>query len=98
MMKPSLRWCRFSKCGEAQYKCHRKDKFGMNMQAMCDRKLRFTWIDISWPGSTSDYLAWITSGLCQDLDVINHEGNKIVKGMTIIGDNAYIRKCICQYP
>ena len=52
---------------------------------------RFTWIDISWPGSTSDYLVWITSSLCQDLDT-NHETNKMVDGMTLIGDNACIKK------
>ena len=96
MIKPSFSWCRVSECGEAQYKCHRKDKFGMNMQAMCDHKLRFTWIDIQWPGSTSDYLAWITSGLCHDLDA-NDTTKSIIPGMTIIGDNAYVKKNTCQY-
>lgn len=31
--KPSFAWCKNSKCGEAQYECHRKDKSGMNLQA-----------------------------------------------------------------
>ena len=60
------------------------------MQAICDHKLRFTWIDISRPGSTSDYLAWITSGLCQDLD--HHEGIRIIR------DNKYIKKLYMSVP
>ena len=96
-MKPSLTWCRKSKCGEAQYKCFRKDKFGMSMQAICDHKLRFLWIDIQWPGSTSDYLAWVTSDLCHDLDK-NEATNSILKGMTIVGGNAYVKRDIRLYP
>ena len=96
MIKPYFRWCRLSECSKAQYKCHRKDKFGMNMQATCDHKLRFTWIDIQWPGSTSDYLAWITSGLYHDLDA-NDTTKSIIPGMTIIRDNAYVKKNTCQY-
>ena len=95
--KPSFSWCRKSKCGEAQYKCHRKDKFGMNLQAMCDHKLRFIYIDIKWPGSTSDYLAWVTSDLCHDLDA-NTCNKKLLAGMTIVGDNAYIKKKYMAVP
>ena len=97
MMKPSLKWCRKSKCGEAQYKCFRKDKFGMNMQAICDHKLRFLWIDIQWPGSTSDYLAWVTSSLCHDLDN-NDTTNILLNGMTIVGNNAYVKKHYMSVP
>ena len=97
MMKPSFRWCRLTKCGEGQYKCHRKDKFGMNIQAIYDHKLRFTWIDIRWPGSTSDYLAWVTSDLCQELDA-NEVTKKLAKDMTLVGDNAYIKKRYMAVP
>lgn len=56
--KPSKKCCEQAKCGEKHFLCSRKDKFGFNLQAICDHKLRFTWIDIRWPGSTSDYMAW----------------------------------------
>lgn len=45
-LKLSRGWCEEIKCGEGQFKCTRKDKFGLNMQAMCDDKMYFTWIDI----------------------------------------------------
>ena len=61
------------------------------MQAICDHRLRFVWIDINWPGSSSDYMAWITSSLYAALE--NNEVTKIIlKGMTLLGDNAYIKK------
>ena len=40
----------------------------MNLQAVCDYNLQFTYIDIKWPGSTSDNLACVTFDLCYDLD------------------------------
>jgi hypothetical protein len=61
--KPSRKECVETVCGEKSFLCHRKDKFGMNMQAICDDKLRFIWIDLSWPGCTADYMAWVTSEL-----------------------------------
>ena len=61
----------------------------MNMQAICDDLLRFRWIDINWPGSSSDYMAWVTSSLYADLE--DNEITRILaKGMTLLGDNAYI--------
>ena len=37
------------------------------MQAACDHMLQFIWIDIRWPGNTSDYMAWSTSELYSKL-------------------------------
>jgi hypothetical protein len=62
-LKPSKQECKDAVCGEKSYLCHRRDKFGLNMQAICDDKLHFIWIDISWLGGTADYMAWITSDL-----------------------------------
>jgi hypothetical protein len=39
--KPSKKECVETICGEKSFLCHRKDKLGMNMQAICDDKLRF---------------------------------------------------------
>lgn len=61
IMKPTKAQCKKMKCGDKSFFCARKDKFGLNMQAICDDKLCFIWIDIKWPGCTADYMAWVTS-------------------------------------
>lgn len=94
--KPPKKVCKNIKCNEGKFKCGRKDKFGFNLQAICDHKLRFTWIDIQWPGSSSDYLAWVTSKLCQDLDKEN--SNIFYEGATLVGDNAYVKKKYMAVP
>ena len=66
--KPAEYFCKMINCGAASFRCHRKDKFGLNMQAICDHKLRFRWIDVSWPGASSDYMAWATSTFCVMLE------------------------------
>ena len=43
---PSLSICRFVNCGQSSFLCSRKAKFGLNMQAICDHKLRFRWVEI----------------------------------------------------
>ena len=87
-VKPSKRECKQEKCGEKNFKCSRKDKFGLNLQAICDHRLKFTWIDIRWPGATSDYMAWVTSDLCHKLETTE----LLLKDKCIVGDNAYIKK------
>ena len=62
------------------------------MQAICDDELRFIFIDMCWPGSTADYMAWVTSCLCLDIELsLNSVLPKIKKGLTLIGDNAYVK-------
>ena len=56
MTKPSKVECAEEKCGKKNFKCSRKDKFGLNVHAICDNRLKFIWIDIKWPGATSDYI------------------------------------------
>ena len=34
--------CKKKKCGENYFLCSRKDTFSLNLQAICDHKLRFT--------------------------------------------------------
>ena len=96
ILKPTLTECLKAKCGEISFMCSRKDKYGLNMQAICDHKLKFTWIDIRWPGVSSDYMAWITSTLCNNLE---EDASLIVLiGMTIIGDAAYVKSKYMAVP
>ena len=92
---PSLAMAEYVNVGQSNFRCHRKDKYGMNMQAICDRMLRFLWIDINWPGSSSDYMAWVTSPLYHNLV---SGAQKILEGMTLIGDCAYIKKPFMATP
>lgn len=96
-LMPSLYICRILNCGQKTFRCHRKDKFGLNMQAICDHLLRFYWVEIKWAASTSDYMAWVTSSLCKMLDE-NSVTKKILVGFTIIGDNAYVKKMYMATP
>ena len=43
ILKPCLKFSRVSNCGQANFRCHRKDKFGLNLQAICDHNLKFIW-------------------------------------------------------
>ena len=94
-LKPSLKCCETAKCGEKHFLCSRKDKFGLNLQTICDHKLRFTWVDIRWPGSTSDYMAWMTSDLCGKLE---DDDGLLLEGKCIVGDNAYVKKKYMSVP
>ena len=91
ILKPCLVICGEIECGQTNFRCHRKDKYGLNLQAICDHKLRIFWAEIKWPAATSDYMAWFTSSLYRALED-NAATKKIVDGFTIIGDNAYVKK------
>jgi hypothetical protein len=92
ILKPLRSECVIANCGEASFNCSRKDKYGLNMQAICDDQLRFIFIDLSWPGSTADYMAWVTCCLCHNIEnSMSSHMPKIKKGFTLIGDNAYVK-------
>ena len=59
----------------------RKGKFGVNVQAICDHKYRFTWMSALATGSTHDSAAW---GLTELYDQIG-----IIVPYYINGDAAY---------
>ena len=61
-----------------------KGKFGLNLQAVCDAKHRFTYISLQHPTSASDYLAFVTSSLYGQLT----EGEGQPAGNCLYGDNA----------
>ena len=58
----------------------------MNLQAICDHKLRFIDIDLSHPASTSDYLAFCTSSILPELE----KDDFLKPGLCLYGDNAYV--------
>jgi hypothetical protein len=57
--------------------------FGLNVQAMCDSKLRFTYFAVAAAGKTNDNRAF---SRCQDL---KEWIDTLPEGYFIIGDNAY---------
>ena len=84
--KPSKLYLSSAKLGPKKFFCGRKKRFGLNMQAICEAKQRFINIDISHPSSTSYYLAFATSPICQALE----KNSALVEGLSIYGDNAYV--------
>lgn len=100
--KPYKTICDTISCGETNFYCSRKCKYGINLQAICDHTLQFTWIDIRYPGSASDYISWKTSDLClaldDDIKKTPTYRRHILYGKTIIGDNAYVRRMYMAVP
>jgi hypothetical protein len=70
------------------------------MQAICDNQLNFIWIDISWPGCTADFMAWVTSGLYTKIESTQVLAvNAVIRiGYTILGDNAYVKSTYTSVP
>ena len=57
------------------------------MQAACDAHRRFLWISIITPGTTSDYLSYVTADFIKEMK----EPGKLLPGHVFVGDNAYIK-------
>ena len=66
--------------------CGRKSKFGFNMQAVADAKLRFLEVWISSPASASDYISYLTSPFYAKLS----RKGFLKEGSALFGDNAYV--------
>jgi hypothetical protein len=80
-------------CGAKKFMCGRKKKCGLNMQGTCDARGSFLDVSISHPGSTSDYLAFMTSPLRHKLE----EPGFLAPGLVLFGDNAYVNnKYMCM--
>ncbi|EGZ23144.1 hypothetical protein PHYSODRAFT_324387 [Phytophthora sojae] len=60
------------------YRC-----YGVNVQACCDYRCRFTYINVSQPGSCNDSRAFQQSALHGVLD-------EMESGFYLLGDNAYV--------
>jgi DDE superfamily endonuclease len=71
--------------GPARFYCGRKHKYGLNCQAVSDRRGRILDISIKYGGSSSDCLAFEASDLYARL-----EKGLLQPGLVIFGDNAYL--------
>jgi hypothetical protein len=65
--KPLPRCCQESFCHSSKFFCGRKQKFGLNCQAVADFPGRFLDMSINYPAATSDCLACESSQLYDDL-------------------------------
>ena len=83
--KPSEKNAKKAGIGRKKFLCTRKSKFGLNCQAVSDKRGRFLDISIKYGGSSSDCLAFEASDLCRRL-----EGGLLHPGLVLFGDNAYI--------
>eukprot|EP01082_Thalassiosira_pseudonana_P000100 g354.t1 g354 contig1:859468-860853(+) len=83
--KPSDSDCDMLGFGQTKFFCGRKKKFGLNMQAVCDAKRRFMWVDIRYPGTTSDFFAFDQSSLKDKLE----QPGFLHSGLCLFGDAAY---------
>jgi DDE superfamily endonuclease len=83
--KPADKDCINSGCNTGSFFCERKNKFGLNCQAVCDVKGRFLDLSIVYPGCTSDCLAFEGMTLYEKL-----ENGLLAPGLCLFGDNAYM--------
>ena len=85
MHKPSLKEADGAGVGQKKFICGRKNKFGLNCQAVCDVCVRILDISITYGGSSSDCLAFEASDLHKQL-----EDGLLAVGLVIFGNNAYL--------
>ena len=92
--KPSAKECKKSGVGSKKFFCGRKHKFGLNLQAICDHKKRFTYISIKFPGATSDFLAFEAT----PLRIMLETPGFLAPGLCLFGDNAYVNRFYIATP
>ena len=66
--KPNIKGVAVSKVGVKKFFCRCKNKFGLNLQGVCDVKGRYLDVTIGYPDSTLDYFAFVTSKLHTKLE------------------------------
>ncbi len=71
--------------GRKSFLCVGKAKFGLNMQAVSDKRGQILDLSIKCGGSSSDCLAFETSNLYSRLS-----SGLLVPGLVLFSDNAYI--------
>jgi hypothetical protein len=91
--KPSESDAKRSSIGMSKLYCGRKHKFGLNCQAVLDKRGRFLDVSIKYGGATADCLAFEASDLCKRL-----EGGLLCSGLVIFGDNAYLNSLFTATP
>lgn len=90
MRKPCEKDSAVSEVGIKKFYCRRKGKFGLNMQGVRDAKGHFLDMTIDHPGSTSDYLSFMTSKLHHKLE----KPGFLAPNLVLHGDNA----CVSNMP
>ena len=85
MPKPSIREAKEANISRRKLLCARKNKFGLNMQAVADMDGRILDMSIKCGGASSDLLAFEKSDLHRRL-----EAGLLADGLAIYGDNAYV--------
>ena len=85
-----------AKCGLGRKKflCGRKNKFGLNCQAVSDCRGKFLDISILYGGSSSDCLAFEASTLYNRLEY----DHILAPGLSLFGDNAYLNATYMATP
>ena len=91
---PSLEECEKVSVGQTKFVCGRKNKFGLNMQAICDSKRRFLNISILFGASASDMLAFEASPIRVKMD----RPGFLAEGLCLYGDNAYVNRAFMASP
>lgn len=72
--------------GAKKFFCGRKKKYGLNLMGTCDSRGYFLDVEVKYPGSSSDFYAFLNSNLRQKLEMPNF----LAPGLCIYGDNAYV--------
>ena len=91
--KPTRKCCVASSCADGKFLCGRKNKFGLNLQAVADVRGRFLDISIMYPGSTSDCLAF------EGMELYNRlERGGLYDDLCLFGDNAYVNTSYMATP
>ncbi|GFH48493.1 hypothetical protein CTEN210_04969 [Chaetoceros tenuissimus] len=84
--KPTKAECEKAKVDERKWFCSRKNKYGLNLQAICDSRKRFLDLSILFGGSSSDLISFESSPIRQKLE----EPGFLADGLCLFGDNAYV--------
>ena len=91
--KPDEKDAKKSGISMAKLYCGRKHKFGLNCQAVANKRGRFLDVSIKLGGSSADCLAFEASDLYRRL-----ESGLLCPGLVIFGDNAYLNSPYLAIP
>ena len=94
MEKPNANECQKVGVDSRNFFCGRKGKFGLNLLDICDPMYQFPYVSIQHPASVSDYLAFVTSSLYGQFT----EGEGLLKGFCLYGENAYVNDTYMAVP
>jgi DDE superfamily endonuclease len=96
IQKPSLKDCKetYLQLDQSQYFCERNDKWGLNMQAVCDHQGRFLDVSITSGGASPDFLAFEKSSLYHKLQY----ESLLPDGLCLLGSLAYINSFYMATP